>query len=131
VTGSRERPLVVVADDEEDILTLLGVVLRGAGLDVIPAADGAEAVRLAEQHRPDLIVLDVAMPRMDGREATAAIRRSDALAGVPVLLVSASTSDAARERAMSAGADAFIAKPFNPGALAQRVRELLGSRPGP
>lgn len=125
MSRARERPLVVVADDEEDILTLLGVVLRSAGCDVVAAGDGAEALRLAEEHRPDLVVLDVAMPRMDGREATAAIRASEALAGVPVLLISASTSDADRDLALSAGADAFISKPFSPRALAGRVRALL------
>ena len=125
MTVARERTLVVVADDEEDILTLLRVVLGGAGCDVLTAGDGAEAVRLAQEHRPDLVVLDVAMPRMDGREATAAIRRSAAIAGVPVLLISASTSDAARDLAISAGADAFIAKPFSARVLVDRVRALL------
>jgi DNA-binding response OmpR family regulator len=125
VSRARERPLVVVADDEEDILTLLGVVLRSAGCDVLPAGDGEEALRLAEEHRPDLVVLDVAMPRVDGREATAAIRASEALAGVPVLLISASTSDADRDLALSSGADAFVSKPFSPAALTARVRALL------
>jgi DNA-binding response OmpR family regulator len=65
------------------------------------------------------------MPRVDGREATAAIRASEALAGVPVLLISASTSDADRDLALSSGADAFVSKPFSPAALTARVRALL------
>lgn len=124
--SGRERPLLVVADDEPDILTLLGAILRGAGYDVMAAADGEEAVRMVEDHHPDLVVLDVAMPRMDGREATAAIRRSAHAERIPVLLISASTSDADRDLALGAGADAFVAKPFSPQALIARVRALLG-----
>jgi DNA-binding response OmpR family regulator len=116
---------VLVADDQEDIRALMLATLRRAGFAVALARDGAEALELAQERRPDIALLDVSMPRMSGHEAVLAMRADPALAGVPILLVSASTTEADREEGMRIGADGFVPKPFSPQALAARVREML------
>lgn len=113
---------VLVVDDEEGILELVEYHLRRAGYEVSLAATGLEGYRLASEGRPDLIILDLMLPDMDGFELCRRIRqRSD----VPVLMLTARTDDVDKIVGLEIGADDYVTKPFNPRELVARVRALL------
>jgi two-component system alkaline phosphatase synthesis response regulator PhoP len=120
---------VLVADDEEDLLTLVSMQLEEAGCDVITAMDGRRAYELAAERQPDLAVLDVRMPLVFGYEVTRRIRNNDEIAGMPVILLTASADSGAMLRGTEAGADYYITKPFKPQDLIARVQELLDRGP--
>ena len=120
------EPLILVADDDDDILLLVTTRLRRDGFNVIEARSGAEALTLAQTRKPDVAVLDVGMPGLDGLEVLARIRADDALRGMRVLLLTAKAQESDARRGYDAGADAYVRKPFSPTELSARVRELLG-----
>jgi DNA-binding response OmpR family regulator len=121
-------PLVLVADDDPDILTLVGFRLERAGYDVLPAHDGEEALALALERQPDLAILDVMMPKLDGYEVTQRLRDNSATSGMPVILLTARVQEADITRGFEAGADDYIKKPFSPQELRARVQAILGRR---
>ena len=125
----RETPLVLVADDEEDIRALVAFRLQRAGYDVITAADGAEALTLATTHLPDLIVLDMMMPKATGLEVTRSLRAQDATKDIPVIILTARAQEADVASGFEAGADDYVKKPFSPMDLQLRVQALLERRP--
>jgi DNA-binding response OmpR family regulator len=118
-------PLILCADDDEDILSLVALRLRRAGYEVVPAHDGHQALELARDRRPALAVLDVMMPRLTGHEVLAAIRDDDELRELKVILLSARVREADVARGMEAGADAYLAKPFRADDLLEQVKALL------
>jgi DNA-binding response OmpR family regulator len=122
------RPVVLVADDDPDILMLVSFRLDRAGYDVIQAQDGEEAVRLAVEHEPDLAVLDVMMPKLDGYEATRKLRSHETTSRLPVILLTARVQEADVARGFEAGADDYVKKPFSPQELGARVQAVLGRR---
>lgn len=116
------QPLVLVVDDEPGILRLLKQELSVQGFRVIGASSGEEALRLAEEHRPDIVLLDILMPDISGLEVMRGLRqRSNA----PVILVTARDTDMDKIRGLELGADDYIVKPFNPEEVAARVRAVL------
>ena len=119
------RPLILVADDDEDILQLVALRLSRTGYDVLTARDGAAAIELAFARKPDVAVLDVTMPRLDGIEVMHALRSKEGMAAIPVLLLTARAQPADVERGLAAGANDYVTKPFSPEVLAQRVASLL------
>jgi DNA-binding response OmpR family regulator len=119
------EPLILVADDDDDILLLVTTRLKRDGFDVIEARSGGEALTLARERRPDVAVLDVGMPGLDGLEVLARIRADDALRGMRVLLLTAKAQESDVRRGYDAGADAYVRKPFSPTELSARVRDLL------
>ena len=121
-------PLVLVADDDPDILTLVGFRLERAGYEVLPARDGDEALALALERQPDLAILDVMMPKLDGYEVTQRLRDNAATSGMPVILLTARVQEADITRGFEAGADDYIKKPFSPQELRARVQAILGRR---
>jgi DNA-binding response OmpR family regulator len=121
-----EGPLVLCADDDEDILSLVSLRLRRAGFDVATASDGDEAIEIARDRRPALAVLDVMMPRRTGYEVLAELRRDEALRDIKVILLSARVQESDVTRGLEAGADAYLAKPFKAQDLVAKVQELLG-----
>lgn len=121
-------PLVLVADDDPDILTLVGFRLERAGYEVLPARDGEEALALALERQPDLAILDVMMPKLDGYEVTQRLRENPATSGMPVILLTARVQEADITRGFEAGADDYIKKPFSPQELRARVQAILGRR---
>lgn len=127
-TGS-QVPVVLVADDEEDILDLVVLCLEEEGYDVLTAPDGGRALKLATEHKPDLCIFDVMMPRMDGVSLTKAVREVPELADVPILLLTAKTQRESVEKARAAGADEYITKPFIPDDLQRSVRSMLREAP--
>jgi DNA-binding response OmpR family regulator len=121
----RGTPLVLVADDEEDIRALVAFGLRRAGYEVITAADGAEALTLATTRLPDVVVLDMMMPKATGLEVTRSLREQDTTKGIPVILLTARVQEADVARGVEAGADDYVKKPFSPQDLQTRVQALL------
>jgi len=119
---------VLVADDEDDVRELVVYRLSRSGYDVVEARDGEEALRLAGERTPDLLVLDVMMPRIDGYELTRRLRAEPATSRVPVILLTARTQENDVSQGFEAGADDYLKKPFNPDELLARVRAVLGRR---
>jgi len=127
--NNRGAPLVLVADDEEDIRALVAFRLDRAGYDVITAADGEEALMLATTRLPDLVVLDMMMPKANGLEVTRSLRALDATRDIPVILLTARAQEADVASGFEAGADDYVKKPFSPKDLQLRVQALLERRP--
>jgi len=123
-----EEPLVLVADDDEDILALVAFRLERAGYAVVTARDGEQALTLARERRPDLAVLDVMMPRLTGYEVTECLRREEATRRIPVILLTARAQEADVTRGFAAGADDYVTKPFSPQELRARVQAMLPDR---
>ena len=122
------EPLILAVDDEAGILRLIRLELTSQGFRVIIANDGEEALRLAEQQRPDIVVLDIVMPDMSGLEV---MRRLRERMSVPIILLTAKDHDEDKVRGLELGADDYLVKPFNPEELSARVRAVLrrGFRP--
>ncbi|HKW92139.1 MAG TPA: SpoIIE family protein phosphatase [Methylomirabilota bacterium] len=116
---------ILVVDDEADINMILSVTLRRAGYEVTSAADGLEAVEAVHRQTPDLILLDVMMPRADGLEALRRIREHGPTAQVPVIMLTAKTALADKMTGFERGADDYVAKPFEPAEIVARVQALL------
>jgi CheY-like chemotaxis protein len=121
---ARKRPLVLVVDDEASIRLLCRVNLRLEQLDTEEAADGATALRLARELRPDLVLLDVMMPEMDGWEMLRQLHERHGMGAIPVIVFSGQVEEDAGEVA-ARGAQAFIGKPFSPQSLIERTKALL------
>jgi two-component system, OmpR family, response regulator MtrA len=117
--------LILVADDDEDILALVKAVLERSGHEVVAVADGAEALTSVQARRPDLAVLDITMPHVDGLEVLRRLRADEQTTSLPVVLLSAQAQEADIERGFATGATAYVKKPFSPRELAARVDELL------
>jgi DNA-binding response OmpR family regulator len=124
------RPLVLVADDDPDILALVRFRLERDGYEVLSAPDGETALDLALARTPDLALLDVMMPRLDGYEVTRRLREHGPTATIPIILLTARVQEPDVERGFEAGADDYVTKPFSPQALGERVQAALGARPG-
>ena len=119
------RPLILVADDNADILGLVKAVLERSGYDVVTVSDGAQALASVDQRKPDLAVLDITMPEIDGLEVLRRIRADTRTSGLPVVLLSAQAQEADVVRGFATGASAYLKKPFSPRELTERVAGLL------
>ncbi len=123
--GGAPKVRILVVDDEPDNRELLELILEWEGFAVTKAANGAEALDAVRLELPDLILLDVMMPGMNGYEVVAKIKASPVSRHVPVMMVSALKGLEARALGLAAGADDYLAKPFNRAELMVRVRNLL------
>ena len=117
---------ILVIEDTEDNRQIIRDLLTSVGYELIEASDGAEGVELAAKHKPDLILMDIQLPTVDGYEATRRIKADPATAHIPVIAVTsyALSGDEAKSRA--AGCDGYVAKPFSPKQLLAKVREFTG-----
>lgn len=120
-----ERKRILVVDDEIYIVHILEFTLTMEGYEVLTAADGEEAMRRLEQDRPDLVVLDIMMPKLDGYEVLRRIRADEEFRQVPVILLSAKGRPIDRETGLEIGADDYIVKPFSPRRLLEKIQDLL------
>ena len=126
--GGKLTATVLVADDDADIVRFVEVNLRLEGYDVVTARDGHEALTKAIDLRPDVVLLDVLMPRIDGYTVCARLRADHRGATIPVILLTANFITADQELARRAGADDFVVKPFDPYELMARVKALIPAR---
>lgn len=120
------RPLVLVADDDPDILDLVTLRLERDGYEVVGATDGARALEQAFERPPDLALIDVSMPKLDGYEVAQRLRSHDATKTIPIILLTARAQDSDVARGVEAGADDYVKKPFSTTDLRSRVQAALG-----
>lgn len=118
---------VLLVDDNPVILDLLVINFELEGFMVFQARDGIQALALAKEHRPDVVVSDVMMPNMDGLKLTAALRADLTTSTIPIMLVSAEAQASDIERGLAAGASDYVTKPFDPFELIDRVNAVLAS----
>jgi DNA-binding response OmpR family regulator len=117
---------VLVVDDEPNIVLALQFLMKKAGYDVRVARDGEEALAEIQKSRPDLVLLDVMMPKRDGFNVCETIRANPAWQGTRVLMLTAKGRDLEREKGLALGADGYITKPFSTREVLERVSEILG-----
>ena len=117
---------ILVAEDERDIRELIGFTLRHDGHEVLSAANGEDALAIALREKPDLVLLDIRMPRLTGYEVCRRLRAEPSTQHIPVAFLSAKGQDSEIQAGMDAGATDYILKPFAPDQLVQRVTLLLG-----
>jgi two-component system alkaline phosphatase synthesis response regulator PhoP len=118
-------PKILVAEDERDIRELIGFTLRYAGFEVELAINGIEAIEKAAAMQPDLVILDVRMPRMTGYEACRKLKEDPVTAEIPIVFLSAKGQEIEIEQGLASGALEYIVKPFAPDELASQVRDIL------
>lgn len=119
---------VLIVDDEAPVATLLEHALKDEGYEVSLATDGMDAMNRLHAFRPDVVVMDIMMPRLDGVQATRLLRRNRSYARTVIIALSARTDQAARDAMREAGADLYLRKPFTVARLVEHVRELLDER---
>jgi CheY-like chemotaxis protein len=119
------RLLALVADDEIEMRRLIGEILVEVGFETLPARDGLELLELAAKHRPQLIVMDVMMPAMDGYTAVARLRGQPATAGIPIIMLTGCTDPAYGQLSEGMGVSAHVTKPFSPFLLGELAQEMV------
>ena len=121
---------ILIADDEPNIVLALELLMRREGHEIRSVGDGEQAVEAAKTFGPDLILLDVMMPKMDGYEVCQRLRADPALKGVAIVMLTAKGREVEREKGMALGADLYITKPFSTRDVVRRVKEVLAAKPG-
>ncbi len=121
----RERPLVLLVEDQSDLRRLYAEQLTMSGFDVIEAGDGAQAIAHTTDRGPDVVLMDLSLPGIDGWEATRQLKRDDRTAHIPVVALTAHDGAGELQRATDAGCDWFVPKPCPPAALIAEVRRVL------
>ena len=116
---------ILVVEDQEDNRRIIRDLLMSAGYELIEAADGEAGVRLAETERPDLILMDIQLPVLDGYEATRRIKQNPELRHIPIIVVTSYALSGDDVKAMEAGCDAYVAKPFSPRQLLATIRKFV------
>src|SRR5277367_6601574 len=116
---------ILIVDDEPDALEVLGVKLRESGFVPLFAKDGARALSVARDERPDLIVLDLMLPEVDGLEVCKILRRDPSTAAMPILMLTARAAEMDRVLGLELGADDYVTKPFSPRELVLRIKKQL------
>jgi two-component system cell cycle response regulator DivK len=116
---------ILIVEDQEDNRTILRDLLSTVGYELIEATDGVEGVAMAEREQPDLILMDIQLPVVDGYQATRRIKADPNLRTIPVIAVTSYALSGDEEKARAAGCDGYVTKPFSPRELLARVREFL------
>jgi DNA-binding response OmpR family regulator len=116
---------ILIAEDEPDIRELVAFMLRFAGYEVMAASNGEEAVQAATREVPDLVLMDVRMPRMTGYDACRLMKSNPTLRDVPIVFLSAKGQESEIQSGLEAGAEEYLLKPFSPDELTNRVRNIL------
>jgi DNA-binding response OmpR family regulator len=131
VSKAGVKQKILVVDDEPEAVELVEFNLKQAGFGVVTAADGAEALTKARGTQPDLIVLDLMLPEVDGLDVCKLLRRDPATAAVPIVMLTAKAAEVDRVLGLELGADDYITKPFSPRELVLRVKKLLQRKAAP
>ena len=121
---------ILIVEDQEDNRMIMRDVLSSAGYDLIEAVNGEDGVKLAHSERPDLILMDIQLPIIDGYEATRQIKGSTVLKSIPIIAVTSYALSGDQAKARAAGCDGYVSKPFSPRELLARVREYLPDAAG-
>ena len=121
---------VLVVEDHEENRRILRLLLASASIDMIEAVTGEERMALAEREHPDLILMDIQLPGLDGYEATRRIKANHAVRHIPIIVVTSYALSGDDVKAFEAGCDAYVTKPFVPRELLAKVREFLAKQPG-
>src|SRR6201999_381319 len=121
----RMIPKILVVDDEPDAIELIKFNLKNAGYDVVTAADGDEALKKARALLPELIILDLMLPEVDGLEVCKILRRDPRVAATPIIMLTAKAAEIDRVLGLELGADDYVTKPFSPRELVLRVKKML------
>jgi len=116
---------ILLIEDHEDNRRIVRDLLTPAGYEVVEAVTGEDGVAMADSHRPDLILMDIQLPGLDGYEATRRIKASPALRAIPIIVVTSYALSGDDVKAREAGCDAYVTKPFSPRALLAKIREFL------
>jgi len=116
---------VLIVDDEEFVRQLIQIKLKFCGIETVEAGNGVEAIEKAVSERPDLILLDVMMPKMNGFETCQRLKANKETSHIPIIMLTARGDPSAKERGENAGALEYLTKPFSPQKLAERVLEIL------
>ncbi len=127
---SDSRPRILVVDDEADLVAVLRMGLENDGFEVIEASDGEQGLQLAREARPDLVLLDLMLPKLDGYKVCRALKFDERYKHLPILILSARSGEADRRLAQEMGADGFVAKPYEMSELLTRIRSRLKLPPG-
>jgi two-component system cell cycle response regulator DivK len=117
---------VLAVEDQEDNMQILRDAIVNAGYEIIEAENGEQALALAAKHRPDLILMDIQIPIIDGYEATRRIKADPALRSIPIIAVTSHALDGGEQKARAAGCDDFVAKPYSPRQLLAKIRQYIG-----
>jgi two-component system cell cycle response regulator DivK len=117
--------LILVVEDQEDNRRIMRDLLTSAGYEVMEAVTGEDGVSAAERHRPDLILMDIQLPGLDGYEATRQIKANPDLEHIPIIVVTSYALSGDDVKAFEAGCNAYVSKPFSPRALLAKIREYL------
>ena len=117
--------LILVVEDQEDNRRIMRDLLSSAGYEIIEAVTGEEGVAAAENHRPDLILMDIQLPGLDGYEATRQIKANPELEHIPIIVVTSYALSGDDVKAFEAGCNAYVSKPFSPRELLAKIREYL------
>ena len=120
------KKIVLVVDDEAEIISILVKRLTVAGYDVITAKDGIEGLNKASNLKPDLVILDILMPKMDGYEVCRLLKFDEKLKSIPVIMLTAKTQEADKEVGKKVKADDYVTKPFEIEDLLMRIKKLIG-----
>ena len=123
--SSDAKPRILIVDDEPDLIAVLRLGLQMEGFEVLEAADGEEGLRRAQREKPDLVVLDLMLPRMDGYEVCRALKFDARYKSLPIFILSARPGDRDKRLALEMGADLFISKPYDLKDLVTRIRQRL------
>jgi DNA-binding response OmpR family regulator len=118
---------ILVVEDHENILDLLKAIFRDSGYQIFCVRDGSEALNIANMYKPDIVLLDIQLPKINGLDVCNSMKRSTVLSNTKVLMLSGRTQNSDLNQAHEMGADGYITKPFRPGELMQKVEELLHS----
>jgi two-component system phosphate regulon response regulator PhoB len=124
---SQNTKTILIADDEVYMLRLLEATLRKGGYRVIQVRNGEDALKSADVEKPDLIIMDVMMPGLDGLSAVHQLKQSDSTAKIPVIVLSSKGHALTKVEAERAGASLFLTKPFSPNQLLAKMQRILGS----
>jgi CheY-like chemotaxis protein len=127
--AAREQPLVLVVEDYQDAREMYAAYLQFSGFDVAEATNGVEAIEKAQTLMPDIVLMDLALPRMDGWEATRRLKSDERTKNIPVVALTGHALAGHAEGARQAGCDAFVTKPCLPDALVAEIKRLLDRQP--
>ncbi len=116
---------ILIIEDQEDNRRIMSDMLNAAGFEVIEAVNGEDGVSMAESHVPDLILMDIQLPRIDGYEATRRIKAQPDLSAIPIIAVTSYALSGDDKKAFEAGCDAYLGKPFSPRELLAKIREFV------